>query len=297
MRETLLVPPDDFAFWHTIRFIRNGRGDPTARRESNSLTVARWFRSGAATIRFCQLDARVQVQAWGPAADEAIDAAPGWLGFDDRPKRDWGVPKLNRLLHSVAGTRLGRAPSIAHDLLSHVLQQQIQWRDAMRIWREVILANGENAPGPTGLQMPLSFQQMLRLAADRWVGAGLSEKRIVAIREVGRLGYRIDEWYDNNPALFERRLLSIPHIGLWTVRHARALSMGEPDVLVPGDYTIPHTVCWALAGEERGSDERMAELLTPFTGDRWRLVRLLWARNISAPRKGPRMKGLRRRLT
>ena len=69
---------------------------------------------------------------------------------------------------------------------------------------------------------------------------------------------------------------------------------GGADVLVTGDYTIPHTVCWVLAREARGTDERMRELLAPFTGNRWRVVRLMWARNLHAPRRG-RMSGLRKR--
>ena len=48
-------------------------------------------------------------------------------------------------------------------------------------------------------------------------------------------------------------------------------------------------VSWALAGEPRGSDERMLELLEPYRGQRGRAIRLLETSGIAAPRYGPRL--------
>jgi hypothetical protein len=48
-------------------------------------------------------------------------------------------------------------------------------------------------------------------------------------------------------------------------------------------------VAWALAGEPRGTDERMLELLEPYRGQRGRVVRLLEASGIRAPAYGPRL--------
>jgi 3-methyladenine DNA glycosylase/8-oxoguanine DNA glycosylase len=44
-----------------------------------------------------------------------------------------------------------------------------------------------------------------------------------------------------------------------------------------GDLHLPHIVSWTLAGERRGSDERMLELLEPYRGHRGRVIRLLLA--------------------
>jgi hypothetical protein len=43
-----------------------------------------------------------------------------------------------------------------------------------------------------------------------------------------------------------------------------------------------------LAGEPRGTDERMLELLAPFEGHRGRVIRLLEATGLTAPVFGPR---------
>jgi hypothetical protein len=57
-----------------------------------------------------------------------------------------------------------------------------------------------------------------------------------------------------------------------------------------GDFHMPSLVTWALAGEPRGTDDRMLELLEPFAGHRGRVVRLLKTSGIRAPRYGPRLR-------
>jgi hypothetical protein len=56
-----------------------------------------------------------------------------------------------------------------------------------------------------------------------------------------------------------------------------------------GDFHIPNMVAWALAGEPRGSDERMLELLEPYRGQRARVTRILEVAGMKAPRRGPRL--------
>jgi hypothetical protein len=58
-----------------------------------------------------------------------------------------------------------------------------------------------------------------------------------------------------------------------------------------GDFHLPDLVCWALAGEPRGDDVRMLELLEPHRGQRARLVRLLELSGSAPPRYGPRLRG------
>jgi len=67
------------------------------------------------------------------------------------------------------------------------------------------------------------------------------------------------------------------------------VALGDRDSVSLGDYNLPNTVSWALAGEPRGTDERMLGLLEPYRGHRARVLRLLAAAGITAPRFGPRM--------
>ena len=50
-----------------------------------------------------------------------------------------------------------------------------------------------------------------------------------------------------------------------------------------------YIIGWALAREERGTDERMLELLEPYRGQRGRVQVLLERSHISPPAYGPRM--------
>jgi 3-methyladenine DNA glycosylase/8-oxoguanine DNA glycosylase len=86
-----------------------------------------------------------------------------------------------------------------------------------------------------------------------------------------------------------RRLTAIAGIGPWTAAEVVRIAYGDADAVSVGDLHIPNTVAWALAGEPRGSDERMLELLEPYAGHRGRVCDLLAAGGIGAPRFGPRM--------
>jgi hypothetical protein len=57
-----------------------------------------------------------------------------------------------------------------------------------------------------------------------------------------------------------------------------------------GDFHLAHMVTFAFTGEPRGTDDRMLELLAPYAGHRGRVIRLLSAAGIAAPRFGPRIR-------
>ena len=66
-------------------------------------------------------------------------------------------------------------------------------------------------------------------------------------------------------------------------------ALGDDDAVSVGDYHIPNLVAWTLAGEPRGDDARMLELLEPYRGRRALVVRLLELSGAGAPRRGPRL--------
>jgi hypothetical protein len=78
-----------------------------------------------------------------------------------------------------------------------------------------------------------------------------------------------------------------PRLGPWTAAQVGS-ALGDADAVPVGDYHLPNTVDWVLAGEPRGTDDRMLELLEPFAGHRGRAARLLTLSGVHAPRFGPR---------
>ena len=85
------------------------------------------------------------------------------------------------------------------------------------------------------------------------------------------------------------RLTAVTGVGPWTAAEVSAVAFGDADAVSVGDYHLPSLVSWALAGERKGTDERMLELLAPFSGHRGRVIRLLAAGGAGPPRRGPRM--------
>ncbi len=54
----------------------------------------------------------------------------------------------------------------------------------------------------------------------------------------------------------EKRLRAVPGIGPWSSALVVSEALGDPDVVPVGDYHLPNTVAWALAGEARANDRR-----------------------------------------
>jgi len=66
-------------------------------------------------------------------------------------------------------------------------------------------------------------------------------------------------------------------------------ALGDLDAVSVGDFHHKNLVSWALAGEPRGTDARMLELLAPYAGRRALVIRLLELSGLRPPRYGPRM--------
>ncbi|MFL6173786.1 MAG: DNA-3-methyladenine glycosylase 2 family protein, partial [Marmoricola sp.] len=85
---------------------------------------------------------------------------------------------------------------------------------------------------------------------------------------------------------FDRRLRTVPGIGVWSSAEVRATALGDADAVSFGDYHVAKNVGWALTGEQV-DDDGLAELLEPYRGHRHRVQRLLAGKG--RPRRGPRM--------
>ncbi|MFN2643328.1 MAG: DNA-3-methyladenine glycosylase 2 family protein, partial [Actinomycetota bacterium] len=99
---------------------------------------------------------------------------------------------------------------------------------------------------------------------------------------------RVDEILSMGREDAYRRLQAFLGIGPWTAAEVMKIAAGDNDAVSVGDYNLPHQVAWVLVGEARATDERMLMLLEPYRGQRARVIRLIEATGIGAPRFGPR---------
>ena len=173
-----------------------------------------------------------------------------------------------------------------------ILEQKVTSVEAHRSYRDLVHKLGSAAPGPAppGLMVPPGPAALA--GAPSWVyhRCGIERRRADTIRGVARSARRVEEAAALPPPEARLRLLALPGVGPWTAAKVALVAWGDPDAVCVGDYHLPHLVTLALAGERRGDDRRMLELLEPYRGHRARVIRLLALGGIQAPRFGPRMR-------
>jgi 3-methyladenine DNA glycosylase/8-oxoguanine DNA glycosylase len=245
---------------------------------------------GPATTRLRMVGADVEVEAWGPGAEWALEHAPVLVGAND-DLRDFEPdhPLIRELHRRYPGLRTPRTEAVFETVLPIVLEQKVPGVQARYAYRRLVEDLGEPAPGPLNLRLPPAPETLARLPYWALHKYGVERRRADVIRRSAAGAVRLEETVRMDAEAANRRLRAFPGLGPWTAAGVAAVALGDPDAVPVGDFHIPHMVSWALAREPRGDDQRMLELLEPYRGHRGRVVRLLMLAGITAPRYGPRM--------
>jgi 3-methyladenine DNA glycosylase/8-oxoguanine DNA glycosylase len=122
---------------------------------------------------------------------------------------------------------------------------------------------------------------------------GIEKRRADALRGVAHNAARLIRDIDvshSDPSALTSSLTNLSGIGVWTAATAGGLAYGDPDALVIGDYHVKNTVAFALTGKARGTDDEMVALLSPYNGQRARVVKWLELDGWVAPKFGPRQR-------
>ncbi|MFL6206219.1 MAG: DNA-3-methyladenine glycosylase family protein [Acidimicrobiales bacterium] len=287
-RRTLTLP---FALdlRRTLRPMRLGKHDPTILLADRAALWATRTADGPATVRVEHHGDRVQVEAWGDGAEDALEHAPASLGLlDDRRGFDPEHPLVKEMHHDADGLRLPRTDRVLESLVPAILGQRVTGFEAKRAYRQLIERWGEPAPGPGDLRLLPRSDVIAELPYYDLHVVGVEKKRADTLRRACAHANRLEAAGERGTATLRDRLLAIPGIGLWTVAEVTRLAHGDADAVSVGDVHLKHLVSWALAGEARGSDDRMLELLEPFAGHRGRVCLLIESSGISVPRRGAR---------
>jgi 3-methyladenine DNA glycosylase/8-oxoguanine DNA glycosylase len=233
----------------------------------------------------------VRAAAWGPGAWWLLRELPGMLGADDdRAGFAPAHPLLRELSARHPGVRVGRSGRILEALVPAVLEQKVVGAEARRAWRYLLLKFGDRAPGPApaGMRVSPPPRAWCRIPSWEWHRAGVEGVRARTIIGAAEVAGRLEEIVTMPSDDADRRLRSLPGIGVWTSAEVRQRACGDADAVSVGDYHLPSAVGWALAGR-RVDDAGMLELLAPYAGHRHRAARLVELAGIRPPRHGPRM--------
>jgi 3-methyladenine DNA glycosylase/8-oxoguanine DNA glycosylase len=277
----------------TMGPLRLGRRDPTTTIGLGGIWRATRTPDGPATVHLrtsrdnaCTLVAR----AWGPGGDWLLDRVPGWVGaHDDLTSFDpTAHAVVARAARTHPGVRVPRTERVLDILVPTILSQKVTGLQAKRSWTALVRRAAEPAPGPAGLLLPPAPAWLATLPDHVFHRADVEARRASTIRAAARHAARLEEAATLGPDVLRTRLLAIPGIGPWTAAEVTYVAAGDADAVSVGDYHLPHTVSWVLAGEPRGDDARLLELLAPFAPHRGRVARLLETVG-AAPRYGPRL--------
>jgi 3-methyladenine DNA glycosylase/8-oxoguanine DNA glycosylase len=281
----------------TLGALANGRRDWCLRRAADGVWRATNSPAGAVTLHVDDRHAdafdgggSLRVQAWGPGADWALHHADELLGLHDEPATFQPDGPLADAHRRHPGLRFCRSLALTEALVPTILGQKVQSVAAHRSWQGLVRAYGEPAPGPAaGLRLPPTARRLTELGYEAFHRFNIERRRADTIRRVCARAAGIDRLAELPAAEAQRVLETLPGLGPWTASSACQVALGAADAVVVGDYRLPHSVSWALAGEPRATDERMLELLAPYAGHRARAQRLIVRTGPPAPRYGPRL--------
>ena len=293
MKERVFAGAADIDLRLTLAPLRHGPQDPTMRLAYPSGDAWRALRTplGPATAHYVRDGADIKVEAWGPGADWALDKAGDAIGAtDDRASFAPADRLMRRLNLWRSGLRMCRSNAIMQSLVPTILEQKVTTVEAHRAYRGLVYKYGELAPGPVRLFVPPGPELLASLPYEAFHPLGIEARRADFIRTACSYAKRLEETAEMPREDARKRLRALPGIGPWTVAEVERMALGDPDAVRPGDFHLPHTVAWVLAGERRADDERMMELLEPYRGHRARAALLIELSGNRPPRRAPRMR-------
>jgi 3-methyladenine DNA glycosylase/8-oxoguanine DNA glycosylase len=278
-----------------LRQQRHGAGDPTFRIDPHG-RVWRGIRTpeGPATLAVAPLDAHgeVHAEAWGPGADWALESVPGLLGAHD----DWSGfeprhPVLEEAWRRHPHVRQGRSGLVMESLVPAIIEQKVTGQEAFAGFRRLVHRYGERAPGP-GRELRLWVQPgpetLRQVPSWEWLRLHIDPARSRAIVTVAKVAESLERTIRLGHEEADRRLRTLPGVGVWTSAEVRQRSHGDPDAVSFGDYHVAKDVGWALTGTPF-DDTELEAFLEPWRPHRGRVPALVGLAGLRRPRRGPRM--------
>ncbi len=302
----------------TLGPLARGRADPTMRIGPDGVWRATRTPAGPATVHYSAVGQRVHIRAWGPGAEVELDLAPQLLGADDAP--DGFAADAHPVMAAAhrrfgAGWRVLRTQRVLEALVPAILEQRVTSVEARRSWARLVGAHGEPAPGPgragrgpdgavpgsaarvcggqsaavpPALVLPPDASGWVGIPSWSWHQTGVDPGRAATIVTAAGRSAALERLSQRSPALAAEAMASLPGIGRWTAAEVGVRAWGDRDAVSFGDFHLARMVVHALTGRSDGTDDQMADLLTPWAGQRARAVALLGMHTHGPARRSPR---------
>jgi 3-methyladenine DNA glycosylase/8-oxoguanine DNA glycosylase len=276
--------------------LQHGPGDPTyLRGPDGSLWRGMRTPAGTATLRVRSRPAHGEVSAaaWGDGAAWALDRLPAMLGAGDdpagfQPHHEPVARAWRRFPH----WRVPATGLVMESLVPAVLEQKVTGNEAFRSWRRLVRRYGETAPGPgaaLGLRVMPAPAVLRGVPSWEWLRLGVDPAHSRTVVRAAAVADALERTVGLPFDEVDRRLRTVPGVGVWTSAEVRARAHGDPDAVSFGDYHVAKDVGWALTGAPV-DDDGLAVLLEPYRPHRLRVQMLLALAGARRPRRAPRMR-------
>ncbi|MDQ4007933.1 MAG: DNA-3-methyladenine glycosylase 2 family protein [Actinomycetota bacterium] len=274
--------------------LRRGSGDPTYQVDGGCVWRASRTPDGPGTLRLREDRATgvVRAAAWGPGGDWLLHRLPAMLGASDDP--DGFAPEhplLREALRRHPGWRVPATGLVFEALVAAALEQKVTGQEAWRGWRTLLRRYGEPAPGPgerRGMRVLPTPAQVRAIPSWEWLRCHVDPARSKVVVRAARVADGLERTVGLPGVEVERRLRSLPGVGVWTAAEVRQRAHGDSDAVSFGDYHVAKNIGWTLTGTPT-DDAGLAELLAPYRPHRYRVQRLVEMVGGGPPRRGPRM--------
>ncbi|MDV3222177.1 DNA-3-methyladenine glycosylase 2 family protein [Intrasporangium sp.] len=273
---------------------QRGAGDPTTRWGADG-SFARGAQTpdgpGALHLTSRPAEATVEAIAWGPGADWLLESVPDLLGSGDDPSGfEPRHPVIADAWRRFSHWRVPRSRLVLDALVPAVIEQKVTGQEAFSGYRRLVRRFGEPAPGPFGaaLWVPPPAAGWARIPSWAWLQASVDGARSRAVVGAARVAGRLEQCVGLTLPQARSRLTALPGIGVWTAAEVSQRALGDADAVSFGDYHVAKDIGWALIGRPV-DDARLAELLEPYAGHRYRVQQLLALAGHRRPRRGHRM--------
>lgn len=292
--ETVYQPREPFDLLQTVGVFRRGVGDPTMFVREGRVWRALATPLGVGTIVLRQVRGDVWAAAWGPGAEWLIANVPRLCGADDDVSdfNETLHPLVSRAHHENPGLRIGATDAVPDAIVSAIIEQKVTGMQAFGAWKWLVRRHGTRAPGPTPIPLfaAPTLDEWRRIPSWDWHRAGVEPPQSKTIVAAARRGDSLVNALTTARSGAERDtvLQSLTGVGAWTAAEVRIRAFGDPDAVSVGDFHLAHQVGYALTGK-RTDDDGMLELLEPWSGQRQRVIRLIYRSGAIEPRRAPRL--------
>jgi 3-methyladenine DNA glycosylase/8-oxoguanine DNA glycosylase len=275
--------------------LRRGPGDPTYLNDPDGTIWKAWRTpEGPVTLSIRRRpDGEIAAAAWGSGATWVLDGLPTLLGADDDPS---GFAPEHPVLADAwrlhPHWRVPRTRLVMDALLPAIIEQKVTGKEAFASQRQLVRAYGEPAPGAEAAERRLmvtpSVEQLRVIPSWSWLQLGVDHARSRTLMGAVRVASALERLVDLPVEEADRRLRTLPGIGVWTSAEVRARALGDADAVSFGDYHVAKDIGWAMTGKPVDDDE-LAVLLEPYRPHRLRVQVLVNQAGLRRPRRGARM--------